>query len=49
MAVECDTGLNWKQFVEAMAEALVSPNQDVLVKYAAFTLFNVDVTVTKHQ
>lgn len=30
--IECDTGLNWPQFVQAMTQALMSPNQDVLLK-----------------
>ncbi|XP_070770245.1 uncharacterized protein abca12 [Enoplosus armatus] len=31
LAIHCDTGLNWPQFVQAMIQALLSPNQDVLV------------------
>uniref|UniRef100_A0A8D3AAC7 ATP binding cassette subfamily A member 12 n=1 Tax=Scophthalmus maximus TaxID=52904 RepID=A0A8D3AAC7_SCOMX len=31
LALECDTGLNWPQFVQAMTQALLSPSQDVLV------------------
>lgn len=31
MAMICDTDLNWTQFVEAMNQALVSPNE-VLVR-----------------
>ncbi|XP_044072836.1 LOW QUALITY PROTEIN: glucosylceramide transporter ABCA12 [Siniperca chuatsi] len=31
LAIHCDTGLNWPQFVQAMTETLMSPNQDVLV------------------
>ncbi|KAG8000730.1 ATP-binding cassette sub-family A member 12, partial [Nibea albiflora] len=30
-AINCNTGLNWPQFAKAMAQALMSPNQDVLV------------------
>ncbi|XP_042350102.1 glucosylceramide transporter ABCA12 [Plectropomus leopardus] len=30
--LDCDTGLNWPQFVQAMTRALMSPSQDVLVK-----------------
>ncbi|XP_044222425.1 glucosylceramide transporter ABCA12 [Thunnus albacares] len=29
--IHCDTGLNWHQFVQALTEVLMSPNQDVLV------------------
>ncbi|XP_077435659.1 uncharacterized protein abca12 [Vanacampus margaritifer] len=29
--VDCDTNLNWRTFVEALIEAVVSPSQDVLV------------------
>nr|XP_046260291.1 glucosylceramide transporter ABCA12 [Scatophagus argus] len=31
LAIHCNTGLNWPQFVQAMTQALMSPNQDVLV------------------
>ncbi|XP_070831676.1 uncharacterized protein abca12 [Chaetodon trifascialis] len=31
LAIQCDTGLNWPQFVQAMTQALMSPNPDVLV------------------
>ncbi|XP_035533108.1 ATP-binding cassette sub-family A member 12 [Morone saxatilis] len=30
-AIQCDTGLNWQHFVKAMADALMSPNQEVLL------------------
>ncbi|XP_068429142.1 uncharacterized protein abca12 [Clinocottus analis] len=30
-AIHCDTGLKWPQFVQAMTQALASPNQDALV------------------
>ncbi|XP_031714357.1 ATP-binding cassette sub-family A member 12 [Anarrhichthys ocellatus] len=30
-AIHCDNGLKWPQFVQAMTQALMSPNQDVLV------------------
>ncbi|XP_062287286.1 glucosylceramide transporter ABCA12 [Scomber scombrus] len=29
--IHCDTGLNWHQFVQALAEVLMSPNQDVML------------------
>ncbi|KAL7385149.1 hypothetical protein ABVT39_016568 [Epinephelus coioides] len=30
--LECNTGLNWPQFVQRMTQVLMSPNQDVLVQ-----------------
>ncbi|XP_047193227.1 glucosylceramide transporter ABCA12 isoform X2 [Scophthalmus maximus] len=38
LALECDTGLNWPQFVQAMTQALLSPSQDVLVNGLKGTL-----------
>ncbi|XP_045897442.1 uncharacterized protein LOC123964612, partial [Micropterus dolomieu] len=31
LVIHCDTGLNWTQFVQAVTQVLMSPNQDVLV------------------
>ncbi|XP_061548446.1 glucosylceramide transporter ABCA12 [Phycodurus eques] len=31
LSIDCDTGLKWQPFVEALIEAMVSPSQDVLV------------------
>ncbi|XP_036965803.1 ATP-binding cassette sub-family A member 12 isoform X3 [Acanthopagrus latus] len=31
LAVQCDTGLDWSVFVQAATQALMSPNQDVLL------------------
>ncbi|XP_041858132.1 ATP-binding cassette sub-family A member 12 isoform X2 [Melanotaenia boesemani] len=33
LALHCETGLKWPQLVEAMAHALMSPSEDVLVNY----------------
>ncbi|XP_073329250.1 uncharacterized protein abca12 [Pagrus major] len=30
-AIQCDTGLNWPMFAQALTQALMSPNQDVLL------------------
>ncbi|KAM3607617.1 uncharacterized protein V6R79_010758 [Siganus canaliculatus] len=30
-AIHCETGLNWPRFVQAMSQALMSPNPDILV------------------
>lgn len=32
MALHCDTGLEWSKFVKAAADAVMSPNEDVLLK-----------------
>ena len=32
LAIQCDTGLDWSVFVQAATQALMSPNQDVLLK-----------------
>ncbi|XP_060944020.1 uncharacterized protein abca12 [Limanda limanda] len=33
LAINCDTGLNWSRFVQGLAEALMSSDVDVLVRY----------------
>ncbi|KAM9710193.1 uncharacterized protein abca12 isoform 2-T2 [Menidia menidia] len=33
LAIYCDTGLKWPSFANAMAQALMSPSQDVLVNF----------------
>ncbi|XP_023284363.1 ATP-binding cassette sub-family A member 12 [Seriola lalandi dorsalis] len=38
LAIHCDTGLNWTQFVQAITQALMSPSQDFLVNSLKGTL-----------
>ncbi|KAK5861274.1 hypothetical protein PBY51_022684 [Eleginops maclovinus] len=37
-ALQCDTGLKWPQFVKTLTQALMSPNQDVLVNFLKGTV-----------
>uniref|UniRef100_A0A671U5T1 ATP binding cassette subfamily A member 12 n=1 Tax=Sparus aurata TaxID=8175 RepID=A0A671U5T1_SPAAU len=43
LAIQCDTGLDWSVFVQAATQALMSPNQDVLLKLSDQNISNPDV------